>query len=194
MTSRWNSYLGQWSLSCFRGKDQGPTTGSTLFHCKKWRDSSFSALSLITASLPHRPSHCHKVGILFRTILATIDLSPLWRLVFVCAWQSAVPGSGWPNWGGSGVVLHLPLLLLLLLLLLHRPLAGFSIQLGAVSKMEDSQDGQKHQIWNWKIAIEEHFNMSSCQLILTILMKFPPLPKSYAMILLEVHRTMFWSN
>ena len=114
MTSRWNSYLGQWSLSCFRGKDQGPTTGSTLFHCKKWRDSSFSALSLITASLPHRPSHCHKVGILFRTILATIDLSPLWRLVFVCAWQSAVPGSGWPNWGGSWVVLHLLLLLLLL--------------------------------------------------------------------------------
>ena len=35
---------------------------------------------------------------------------------------------------------------------------------------------------------------SSCQLIVTILMKFPPPPKSYATIFLEMHRTFFWSN
>ena len=37
-------------------------------------------------------------------------------------------------------------------------------------------------------------HMSSCQLIVSVLMKFPPPPKSYAMIFLEVHRTLFWSN
>ena len=36
--------------------------------------------------------------------------------------------------------------------------------------------------------------MSSCQLIVTVLMKFPPPPKSYENIFLEVHRTLFWSN
>jgi len=42
-----------------------------------------------------------------------------------------------------------------------------------------------------------HYNFlrkSSCQLIVTILKKFPPAPKSSATIFLEVRRTLFWSN
>ena len=39
-----------------------------------------------------------------------------------------------------------------------------------------------------------HMIRSSCQLIVIILIKFPPPPKSYATIFLEMHRTFFWSN
>ena len=49
-------------------------------------------------------------------------------------------------------------------------------------------------IFNYDFVVKILLDVSSCQLIVTILMKFPPPPKSYATIFLEEHRTLFWSN